>query len=112
MKRAQIYQKIAAWTSPPIYILMVLQLITGLGSIKGREFASVSLGIIPPADTGKLHTVWLVLLVGIFIYLHGTAGLGVLISRAKFIHHKLPWEIAMIVVSLALFTQFFILYLL
>lgn len=111
MTRAKLYQRITAWTSPLIFILIALQLITGLASIKGREFTGISLGLIPPAYTGKLHTVWLVLAVGILAYLHGIAGLGILISRAKFIRRKLLWEIVMIVITLGLFTQFLILFL-
>ncbi len=110
MNRAKIYRKITVWTSPFLFVLLALQLITGLASIKGREFARVSLGLINPADTGKLHTVWLVLITGIVVYLHGIAGLGTLITRAKFIRHKLICEIAVIAAGCFLFAQFMILY--
>ena len=110
MNRGKIWRVITNWTSPLLFVLMALQLITGLASIKGREFAVVSLGFINPAVTGKLHTVWLVLVTGILVYLHGTAGLGILITRARFIRRKLAWEIVAIVVGDALFTQFLVLY--
>lgn len=111
MSRAKIYSLITAWTSPLLFILLAAQLLTGLGAIKGRELALVSLGIIDPASAGKLHTVWLVLLSGVVVYLHGIAGLGLLIARSKRLRRKTIWEAAVIAVGLALFVQFLVLYL-
>ena len=91
---------------------MVLQLLTGLGAIKGRQLALVTGGLFDPASAGKLHTVWLVLVTGLVIYLHGIAGIGLLIRRSKWIRYKMAWEIVLMVLGLALFVQFLLLFLL
>lgn len=95
-----------------LFILMVFQLLTGLGAIKGRQLALVTAGLINPANAGKLHTVWLVLVTGLVIYLHGIAGLALLVRRSKLIRHKTVWEIVLITFGLALFIQFLLLFLL
>jgi len=110
MSRAKVYRLVTAWTSPLLFILLAIQLLTGLGAIKGRELSAVTLGLLDPASSGKLHTVWLVLVSGILVYLHAVCGLGVLISRSRLIRHKLAWEIVLYLVGGALFAQFMVLY--
>ena len=112
MNRTKLYGIITTWTSPLLFVLMVLQLLTGLGAIKGRQFALVTAGLIDPANAGKLHTVWLVLVTGLVIYIHGIAGIGLLIRRSNLVRHKTVWEIVLMVLGLALFVQFLLLFLL
>lgn len=89
---------------------MVLQLLTGLGAIKGRQLSLVTAGLFNPAYAGKLHTVWLVLVTGVVIYVHGIAGIGLLIRRSKMVRYKTAWEIILMVLGLALFVQFLLLF--
>jgi hypothetical protein len=112
VNRTKLYSFITTWTSPLLFVLMVLQLLTGLGSIKGRQLALVTAGLFNPANAGKLHTVWLVLVTGLVIYIHGIAGMGLLIRRSKWINHKTAWEIVLMVLGLALLVQFLVLFLL
>jgi hypothetical protein len=112
VNRTRLYGLVNKWTSPLLFILMALQLLTGLGSIKGRQLALVTAGLFNPANAGKLHTVWLVLVTGIVIYLHGIAGIGLLIRRSKLIRNKTVWEVVLMILSLALFVQFIVLFLL
>jgi len=110
MSRGKIYRDVTTWTSPFLYVLLILDLITGLASIKGREFAQITFGLINPAYTGKLHTVWLVLVTGLLVYIHGTSGLLTLVTRARFTKNKLAWEIAVVAISVVLLAQFLVLY--
>ena len=112
VNRTKLYGIITAWTSPLLFVLMVLQLLTGLGAIKGRQLAQVTAGLLDPANAGKLHTVWLVLVTGLVIYLHGIAGIGLLIRRSKLIRHKTVWEVVLMVLGFALLVQFLVLFLL
>lgn len=110
VSRTKLYGIISAWTSPLLFVLMVLQLLSGLGAIKGRQLTLVTAGLFNPAYAGKLHTVWLVLVTGLVIYLHGIAGIGLLIRRSKLVRYKTVWEIVLMVLGLALFVQFLLLF--
>ena len=112
VNRTKLYGIITAWTSPLLFVLMVLQLLSGLGAIKGRQLALVTAGLFDPANAGKLHTVWLVLATGLVVYLHGIAGIGLLMRRSNLVRHKTVWEIVLMVLGLALFVQFLLLFLL
>jgi hypothetical protein len=98
------------WTAPILCVLMWLQLLTGLGSIKDELLGPVTLGLLNPATAGKLHAVRLPLVTGLLAYLHAVVGFQIMARRLKWIKHKGTWEIGIWILGALGVLQFLLLY--
>ncbi len=105
--RVKAYYKIVRWTAIPLLILIWLELMTGPAPFKGELLGRLTLGLIDPANAGKLHTVWFPPIAAGVFYLHVIAGLQTLVSRTRWLKPKRVWEIIVFVIGALLVAQFY-----
>ncbi|MHB0858498.1 MAG: hypothetical protein ACYC5M_13145 [Anaerolineae bacterium] len=110
MRRFRFYERAGVITSLLLLAVMWLGMLTGLGSIKGRAYAAVTLGLLDPAQAGKLHTIWLPLMAGVLLYAHVVFSLQRLLRRQRWVRHRLAWEVGIFVLGALLLGQYLILY--
>jgi|GEM_PF-3669928 len=110
MSRGKLYLTIIHWTAPALLVLIWLELLSGLGSVKGELLGPLTLGLLNPANAGKLHALRLPLITGLLTYLHATVGLQLMARRLRWIKHKGAWEIGIWIVGLLGLAQFLLLY--
>jgi len=106
MKRVRTYAAITRITAPVLFVLMWLMLMTGPALFKSQLVTQLTLGIIDPANAGKLHGVWLPAITGVLFYVHAILGFQMLIYRVKWIKPKVVWEIAVFVLGALFIAQF------
>ncbi len=110
MSRGRLYLTILHWTAPVLLVLIWLELLSGVGSVKGELLRPLSFGLLDPANAGKLHALRLPLITGIVAYLHATVGLQLMARRLRWIKRKRAWEIGIWVVGILALLQFLLLY--
>lgn len=111
MNRLKLYRAIVTWTSPLLYVLLWLALLTGLGAFKGAALRTATLNLLNPADAGKLHAVWLVLPLGLLALVHGVFGLQILVWRWLSGKRRVIGEALVYAVGVISLAQFLWLYL-
>lgn len=110
-RRFRFYRQVLAISALPLFLLMCLGMISGPGAFKGEAFRAVTLGLVNPADAGKLHTVRLPLLLGVPLYLHMTLGLQLLARRLRWLRPPGLWEGIIFAVGALALAQYLLVYL-
>jgi len=110
MSRGRLYLTIMHWTAPALLVLIWLELLSSVGSVKGELLRPLTFGLLNPANAGKLHALRLPLITGVVAYLHATVGLQLMARRLRWIKRKRAWEIGIWVVGALGLLQFLLLY--
>ncbi|MGC9357230.1 MAG: hypothetical protein ACP5GX_05165, partial [Anaerolineae bacterium] len=89
---------------------MWLTLVTGPSAYKPELLRRLTLGLIDPANAGKLHAVWLPPVTGVLFYVHAILGFQLLGHRLRWVRRKVIWEVAFFILGIAAIAQLLILF--